>query len=549
MRKNKGKVGRKAGLGLACMAVAAVPATAQAAKLDIAPGVDASITINVKYSTIYRVAEPDHANLINLNGDDATRSFDRGFVSNRLDTTAEFDLKYGDWGLRASANAFYDSFYRQDNDNNSLNTLNSTGTAADEFTGATREYAGGPRVALRDLLAFGRYDLGDMPLTFRVGRFAQLWGESLFFGGNGIAGAMAPADGYKASASPGSEFKDIVLPVAQIAGTLQVSDHFSVSAYYQFEWRKTQLAPVGSYFSTTDILDKGGERLLFNGAPPAFQYHLTRADDIDPEPAEGAFGVSATVRPEGDTAIALHALQYNAMTPSVYLQPTLAGLIFLGGGAPPATTDLGDYSLVFPEKIKLVGASLSTTIDDAYVGVDVNYRWNMPLNAGSLMVMPGQLADNDGHPLYPVGRMAYAQASYINVFRGDLLWDDISVAGEVAANYRVGVDDNAAKMNPLASHFAAAIGANFTANYYRVIPRLNLAVPVTVTYGLKGYSSDPGSLNGVREGTGNVGVGLRATYDTVWQAQILYNYYIGEVGDGQALSDRDYVSFYVTRSF
>ena len=165
------------------------------------------------------------------------------------------------------------------------------------------------------------------------------------------------------------------------------------------------------------------------------------------------------------------------------------------------------------------------------------------------MVMPGQAADNDANPLYPVGRMLYGQVSYINVFKGDMLWDDISVAAEWAANYRMGIDKNDAALNAAATRFATAIGANFTANYYRVMPRLNLAVPLTVTYGIDGTSSDPGALNGVREGTGNVSLGLRATYDTVWSAQVLYNYYIGEVGDGQTLSDRDYVSFYVTRSF
>lgn len=518
-----------------------MPVAAGAAQIDLGPEVKASITINVKYSAIYRAADPDRANLLNANADDATRSFEQGFVSNRLDATGEFDISYRGWGARVSANAFYDSIYHQGNDNNSLNTLNAAGIAVDGFTDATEEYAGGPHLALRDLLVFGRYDLGDMPLTFRAGRFAQLWGESLFFGGNGIAGAMAPADGFKASASPGSEFKDIVLPVTQLASTLQMSGSFSLSAYYQFEWRKTQLAPVGAYFSTTDVLDHGGERLFVTPGVPGTQVFMTRGDDIDPPPAGNSFGVSATFRPEPDFAVAVHALQYNATTPTLYLLPH----------APTATAlgfDVGDYKLVFPEKIKLVGASISTSLDDAYVGMDFNYRWDMPLNAGTLVDATGS-ADNDDNPLYPVGRMLYGQISYINVFKGRWLWDDISIAGEWAANYRLGIEKNGAALNPAATRFATAIGANFTANYYRVMPRLNLAVPLTVTYGLDGYSSDAGSLNGVREGTGNISVGLRGIYDTVWSAQVFYNYYIGEVGDGQSMSDRDYVGFYVTRTF
>lgn len=61
----------------------------------------------------------------------------------------------------------------------------------------------------------------------------MIWGESLFFGANGIAGGMAPVDVVKAQSVPNTQFKEITRPVNQLSGTFQLTDDVSLGAFYQ----------------------------------------------------------------------------------------------------------------------------------------------------------------------------------------------------------------------------------------------------------------------------------------------------------------------------
>ena len=90
---------------------------------------------------------------------------------------------------------------------------------------------------------------GETPATIRAGRHTLVYGETLFMGANGIAYAQGPTDLVKLLAVPGTPFKEILLPVNQVSGTVQVASNVSVGAYYQLEWRPTRIPGVGSYNS------------------------------------------------------------------------------------------------------------------------------------------------------------------------------------------------------------------------------------------------------------------------------------------------------------
>src|SRR3546814_563259 len=152
---------------------------------------------------------------------------------------------------------------------------------------------------LLDAFVFGRTDIADMPLTARLGRHTVVYGESLFFGSNGIAGGQAPVDAIKALSVPNTQFKELLMPVNQLSGQLQVSSNITFGAYYQFEWRKTRIPPAGSYFSTLDILDGGGERFLLAPGAPATAFF--RGSDIKGSNS-GHYGAQIRFRfPGGDT--------------------------------------------------------------------------------------------------------------------------------------------------------------------------------------------------------------------------------------------------------
>ena len=75
-------------------------------------------------------------------------------------------------------------------------------------------------------LVFGRFDLGEVPTSVKVGRHTLYWGESLFLGGNinGIAYAQNPLDLQKGFATPGTEAKELFRPLNQLSGQAQITD-------------------------------------------------------------------------------------------------------------------------------------------------------------------------------------------------------------------------------------------------------------------------------------------------------------------------------------
>lgn len=52
------------------------------------------------------------------------------------------------------------------------------------------------------------------------------------------------------------------MPVGQLSADMRPTTNLSFAGYYQYEWRKLRLPAAGSYFSTTDTLEAGGESIL-----------------------------------------------------------------------------------------------------------------------------------------------------------------------------------------------------------------------------------------------------------------------------------------------
>src|ERR1039458_7190677 len=80
-----------------------------------------------------------------------------------------------------------------------------------------------------DAFFFARGHIGQRTVSFRVGQFSQFWGESLFFGNNGIAGGMAPIDVIKALSVPNWTFKELILPVPQVSIGFELAPNVSTA--------------------------------------------------------------------------------------------------------------------------------------------------------------------------------------------------------------------------------------------------------------------------------------------------------------------------------
>jgi hypothetical protein len=534
------------------------------------PDVNLNWDNSVKYSTAFRVKSRSDTLTADINQDDGDRNFKTGLISNRFDLLSEFDLKYKtNLGLRVSGAAWYDSVYRSSNDNNSPGTANNLSVPHNEFNTRTRNLHGGD-LELLDGFVFANENIAGLPATLRLGRHTLLYGESLFFGNNGIAGGQSAIDAIKLLSVPNSQFKEIIFPVNQVSGQLQIRENLAVGGYYQLEWRKTRLPSEGSYFSNADILE-GSERFLLapvnpsNGIGPA----LFRDDDLSPR-ASGQGGFQVRWRPSGhDVELGLYAIRYHEKLPQLYLIPSAAvvpgvGLVVLDpANFAPNIGKFGRYQLVYPENIKAFGASFSTEVGDANVAGEVSARRNTPLVSDPTIVgvtVPvGSRGDNDNYPLYAVGNSLHAQVSTIYVVPPTRLWKSANFLGEIAWNRRTSITKHPEALAANSSRDAWALRFTFEPTWYQVAPGLDLSAPTGLGYSAHGNSSVVPVFNpGGKEG-GDASIGLKGVYLQVWNVGLNFTHYFGSEATAvnsraqfsfkQSLADRDFVSLSVQRTF
>tara|TARA_R110000822_G_scaffold173299_2_gene312916 strand:+ start:13335 stop:14984 length:1650 start_codon:yes stop_codon:yes gene_type:complete len=533
-------------LAVACTAMGV--GSAHAFQIDTGnPDLRISWDNTIKYSAAWRLnnardSVADDSIGVQANTNDGDQNFDRGLISNRFDLLSEFGLRYKrDYGLRLSGAAWYDDVYNKSNDNPGAlggALVNSTSVRHDRFTDDT-EKLHGRKAELLDAFVYGRFTVADMGLNLRAGRLTQLYGESLFFGSNAIAGAQSSLDLIKALSVPNSQFKEILRPTGQVTAQLQINPSVSVGAYYQLEWRKNRLPGAGSYFSFADFADEGGESLILGPGMSVF-----RGGDIEPSDS-GQGGVQLKIR-SGNYEYGVYAAQFHDKMPQFYIYP-----------------DTGRYEQVFGENIRTLGVSVSTLIGETNVAAEMSYRHDMPLTAtGHAVILPATLrADGDDRAAYPVGNTAHFNLSVLSVFNGNSIWDAASFIGEFAFNRRLSVSDNRDQLDPSATRDAGAVQFVFSPEYFQVMPGLDLQVPVGVGYGLFGRSS----VNGVlfpSNGGGNVSVGLKGEYMKTWQGSLNVTHYYGSSGSvikydtavpelsyQNLHGDRDFISLSIQRTF
>lgn len=492
----------------------------------------------IKYSAAWRLNDPegsvaDNSVGVQANTNDGSQNFDKGLISNRFDLLSELDLRYKrKYGLRVSGAAWYDDVYNKSNDNPGFAggaLVNSTSVRYNRFTDDT-EKLHGRKAELLDAFVYGGFTVADMGLNLRAGRFTQLYGESLFFGNNAIAGAQSSLDLIKALSVPNSQFKEILRPTGQVSAQLQINSNVSIGAYYQLEWRKSRLPAAGSYFSFADFVDEGGESLILGPG-------MTVLRDGDIEPSDsGQGGVQVKIK-SGNFEYGIYAAQFHDKMPQFYVYP-----------------DAGRYEQVFGENIRTLGFSVSTLVGETNIAAEVSYRHDMPLVAsGNTVILPATLgADGDDRAAYPVGNTAHFNLSALSLFNENKLWDGASFIGEFAFNRRLSVSDNRNQLDPSATRDAGAMQFIFAPEYFQVMPGLDLQVPIGVGYGLFGRSS----VNGVlfpSNGGGNVSVGLKGEYMKAWQGSLNVTHYYGSAGSvikyDTAVPELSYQNFHGDRDF
>lgn len=547
---NASAIGRRT-YGLLPMALlAAGSASAAQIETDV-PGLKLRWDNTAKYSAGYRLEGADTQLRSNVNLDDGDTNFRKsGFISNRFDLLSELEANYQQFGLRVSGAGWYDTVYNQRNDNNTAgafgpgtSAVNSgPSTAPDKFNSYTRRVHGRD-VELLDAFVTSRFDLGEHPTTLRVGQHSVIWGESVFFGDNAIAGAMSPVDVAKALSVPNLRFQELLRPVPQISGQVQITDELTAYAIYQLGWRANRQQGAGSYFSPLDF--QPGGNLIYTPAG------ALRRTDTQGGKDGGQGGLSLRYRGE-DTDYGLYAVRFNSKSSQFVSNPVT-----------------GRFYEAYNNGINAFAASANRSI-----GL-FNYAVETSLRTGQDLLSPNAY-DLGGGARYAVARTFHLNVSAFGSNLGhNTLWDDATLIAEVAFNRVLKVTDNADTLSgcqpigfpggvcrPNGTRNSLRAQVLLEPTYYQALPGIDIRLPIGISYQPNGSRNMVG-LAPMAENGGSVSLGVKATYLDTWQAGLSVTHYYG--GGGvlfnaispstqawsyrQVFKDRDYISLNVSRTF
>lgn len=488
--------------------------------------------------------------LLGVNADDANRNFDRGsLTTNRIGALGEMILRKDNYGAVVRASTFYDDVYHKDNDNDSPGTVNKRGDN-DEFTSDTRYYSGG-RTRLLDAYVFGGWRFAnDTMLDVKAGRHIESWGESLYY--PGVNGVQNPSDAVKA-AQPGVEVKEVLLPVGQVSASYRINPQFTLGAYVQYEWKGTELPPVGSYLSSSDVIGPGREFLIM---PTGRVDYLGTDKPRD----SGQWGVQVRFRPVPAVELSVFHVNYHDKNPAT----ALVGYDPLPVGGGQYAFAANGYRVKYFEDIKLTGISATTKLGEVQLGGEWSYRDGAPV-----MVNTGL------GPVPTRGKGQQIQFSAMRVL-GDRPWASQTTLTAEVVHVRVdSVDDASAAPNlqgvnllPSLSGMvgnsddytyktasawrsrdssAYTLGTSFS--YPGVFQGWDLEVPVRFSNVFSGSTPMAGSISGV-QGDRRLSVGTTFKYLGNLEVGLNYTGYLGSADPvKRPFADRDYATFSMKYSF
>ncbi|MCD6672916.1 MAG: DUF1302 domain-containing protein [Burkholderiaceae bacterium] len=257
------------------------------------------------------------------------------------------------------------------------------------------------QITLLDAWVAKEFEIAGRPAKIKVGNQVISWGEDIFiYGGVNVTNAI----NLQSAHAPGMQLKEIFRPAPMVSINANVAEGLSVEGYYQFRWNAFKFDPVGTFFSVTDVIGKGGHNAFMSssllGLPPGTVGDLgtinpttgqrfTRAElaagtatiplagvplptlvEQMPtnEPRDsGQFGLATRWLPEGsETEYGLYWIRYHDKLPTVGFQfdPALY------------TTNVAalGYFVDYGESRNVFGISANTRLGDWAVGMELSYR-------------------------------------------------------------------------------------------------------------------------------------------------------------------------------
>lgn len=533
-----------------------------------------------------------------VNDDDGNLGFDKGdVVSAVAKATHEMELKWRQYGLFTRFSYFYDQVAADASRRESRVAPGGVATADRRHGDFELGRRGRDRleseIDLLDLFVYGRFDLGGgRTLAARAGNQVVSWGESTFIQ-NGI-NSINPIDVARIRA-PGAELKEALLPIPMLWSSLQLTETLSLEAVWMTSYKKTEIDPRGTFFSTNDFASDDGDRAIvsfgrrhddnvaLNPANPSsvsagsISAWVPRQNGPGVEDGEKQFGFALRYFAEnlGGTEFGAYYLSYHSRTPLVSAvrgAATNPGNLGsdLCANDPAAAGCRASFFTEYPANIDLYGLSFNT---DGPLGIAVqgeySYRPKQPTQLSGTEVLLRSLGVPGSLGAVPLATGEYvqgwrevethqAQVTLTKAFGPTLGAQQFIMLGEVGYNHLALPDAlrfNGPGAGLPACGFASAGVLAATSNGscqtdgfatdsswgYRLVNRMdfeNVIGPMGIAPRLV-FAHD---VNGVgpnfNQGTKAVTVGFAFNYLQRWQADIGYTTFFG----GRVFSGTDPVA-------
>jgi hypothetical protein len=443
--------------------------------------------------------------------------FDRGdVVTDRVDLYSELDVNWRkQFGARLSGAGWYDAAYNDKvHGNPAYSSLapfgldTAYGGLGDRYSNTVRRYYTHSG-ELADAFVYDRFDLGSTTFNVKLGRHNLYWGESLFSAIHGVAYSQGPVDFRKGVANPGSEAKELFLPLNRLSVTAQVTDQVSLGLDYALEWQPYRIYEGGTYFTYADPFFQGGTNYL--GTP--------FSGDVNTPKNRGNFGLMLKATPEWlGGSLGVYFRRFDDKVPAVIGTYAASGLVELHN----------DYA----RDVRIFGVSLAKSFDGVSIGAELVRRDNTALN--TVFGAPGMARGSSWHailnaiayigktPLFDSAavttELQYSRLAHVDADTASDFWHvDHACASPTAQS-------GGSRRDGCATNDALGFNLLFEPTWFQVSPGLDMSMPFSYARGLYGNSPVPFGGN---EASGSWSLGVKGDWRAQYTVALAYTGYFG----------------------
>ncbi len=438
-------------------------------------------------------------------------------------------------------------------------------------------------ITLLDLWVAKDFDVADRPAKVKVGNQVLSWGEDIFiYGGINIINPIDLTRAHK----PGVQLKEIFRPAPMATFNFGATNNLSFEGFWQFRWNAFRFDPVGTPFSTGDVVGNGQQPAFVPssvlGLPPGsvgdpgtisngtfipagqrFTYQdLLAIGTVVPvmptqsPPNTNQFGFAARYKPDNANAEwGFYYMHYNDKIPYIG---------FVNDPAAITANPFGlGYFLQYGKGRDLFGVSVNGNIGDWAVGAELSYRPRDGVGIDPTVPLSGQYCAFCAPGTYPgyidsKKWQAHLTTIYLLGPSGDLGWllrglgaAEGTLLLEAAATYYPNLDFSGKYPYLLPNYELPTKWSSGTVFELGIVyphvfgSPVNLTPQIDIAYDISGIS--PNTIPFVK---GRLGVtpSLNFEYLNKWRASLAYTSFAGGAGNN-LMRDRDYITFNISYAF